>query len=501
MGEKSEKVTGFIQKQTLSDEGHSPRKRISLKHKMVCVILIPFAYLLIGATAPFLRFPHITSETMADFDTAIFRQSSSKAERAALLETNESAWEERIRLLAKAKERVILSTFDMRKGESTKDILAMLLARADEGVKVRILVDGFSGAVRMEGQELFYALSSHPNVEIRIYNPLNLFKPWKLQGRMHDKYMIVDDKAYILGGRNTFDYFIGTYTDKNVSRDREVLIFNTEPGSEETSLHELMTYFESVWALDVCKSFHNEERLAEKPKVQEQRTMLKARYEKLVKDYPQLFDESWDYQEHTLEAGSIHLISNPTGIYAKEPEVFCKLVQLMKEAEERVVIQSPYVVCNSYMCEQLTLLKEAVPNTKLLLNSVENGDNFVASSDYIRNKEKIIATGIPLYEYDGGISNHGKSILIDDDLSVIGSYNMDLRSSYLDTELMLVIESRELNQELEGYMNEMEADSRRVLLDGSYEVPDHITVEKVPLWKRAAWGITGFLLQPFRMLI
>ena len=153
------------------------------------------------------------------------------------------------------------------------------------------------------------------------------------------------------------------------------------------------------------------------------------------------------------------------------------------------------------MCEQLSLLKEAVPDTKILLNSVENGDNFVASSDYIRNKKKILDTGIPLYEYDGGISNHGKSILIDDDLSLIGSYNMDLRSSYLDTELMLVIESKELNQELEGYMGEMEADSRGVLPNGSYEIPDHITVENVPLWKRAAWGIVGFLLQPFRMLI
>ena len=75
-------------------------------------------------------------------------------------------------------------------------------------------------------QELFYALSSHPNVEIRIYNPLNLLTPWKLMGRMHDKYVIVDEKAYLLGGRNTFDYFIGNYTDENVSYDREVLVLS-----------------------------------------------------------------------------------------------------------------------------------------------------------------------------------------------------------------------------------------------------------------------------------
>lgn len=476
-------------------------KSFSLAHKTVCLVLLIFIYLIAGATVPFMHFPELHPETAGDFEPSAFRMGAAGVDRAALLETNESAWEERIRLMARARERIVLSTFDMRPGESTMDILAMLLNQADKGVQVRILVDGFSGAIRMEGKSLFYALSSHPNVEIRIYNPMNPLLPWKLQGRMHDKYVIVDDKAYILGGRNTFDYFIGTYTDKNVSRDREVLIYNTKPGSEETSLKEMENYFEHVWGLEVCKPFHNNEDLAKKEKVKEQRTLLEERYQKLLEKAPELFDPEWDYEQHTYEAGSIRLISNPTGIYAKEPVVFYKLVQLMKEARERVVIQSPYVVLNSYMCQELTLLKEAVPDVKILPNSVENGDNFVASSDYLRNKDKILDTGIPLYEYDGGISNHAKSILIDDDLSVIGSYNLDLRSSYLDTELMLVVESRELNQELSGYMKEMETDSRRALPDGSYEVPEHVTVEEVPFWKRAAWGIVGFLLQPFRMLI
>ena len=470
-------------------------------HKITCLVLLIFIYLIAGATVPFMYYPELCPENVRNFEVSAFRRGVSGVDRAALLETNESAWEERIRLMARARERIVLSTFDMRPGESTMDILSMLLNRADQGVQVRILVDGFSGAVRMEGKPLFYALSSHPNVEIRIYNPMNPLLPWKLEGRMHDKYVIVDDKAYILGGRNTFDYFIGTYTDKNVSRDREVLIYNTKPGSEETSLKEIEAYFEHVWELEVCKPFHNNEDLAKKEKVKEQRALLEERYQQLAEKAPALFDPEWDYEQHTYEAGSIRLISNPTGIYAKEPVVFYKLVQLMKEARERVVIQSPYVVLNSYMCEELTLLKEDVPDVKILLNSVENGDNFVASSDYLRNKDKVLNTGIPLYEYDGGISNHAKSILIDDDLSVIGSYNLDLRSSYLDTELMLVVESRELNQELEGYMKEMEADSRRALADGSYEVPKHVTVEEVPFWKEAAWGIVGFLLQPFRMLI
>ena len=68
--------------------------------------------------------------------------------------------------------------------------------------------------------------------------------------------------------------------------------------------------------------------------------------------------------------------------------------------------------------------------------SVANNGNPFGSADYARNRNRILNTGIDIWEYEGGYSYHGKSILIDDDLSVIGSFNMDMRSTYLDTELM-----------------------------------------------------------------
>ena len=85
-------------------------------------------------------------------------------------------------------------------------------------------------------------------------------------------------------------------------------------------------------------------------------------------------------------------------------------------------------------------------------------------------------------ENEGGYSYHGKSILIDDDLSVIGSFNMDMRSTYLDTELMLVIRSKEINKQLEEGMMEYERVSRQVLEDGTYRDPYH--VEPIELTKK-----------------
>ncbi len=425
-------------------------------------------------------------------------------DRAMIMETNLSAWEERMRLFSQAEDRIVMSTFDMRDGESTRDVLAVLCKKAEEGVQVRILVDGISGFVRMENRDLFYAVSSHPNVEIKLYNRLNPLIPWKTQGRMHDKYIIVDDLAYILGGRNQFDYFIGEYPTEHRSCDREVLIYNTRHGTEsrDSSLFQVETYFEEMWKKDECTFFHEDESLRERNGVRREIDSLEERYERLEAERPDLLKaESFDYENATKETSKVTLISNPTHIYGKEPEVFCQMMELAEQAESRVLIQTPYLVCNSYMLDQLDYLADQVPDTRVLINSVENGDNFMASSDYLFRKGEILKTGITVYEYDGGQSSHGKSMVVDHDMAVIGSYNMDLRSTYVDTELMVAIHSREIAEELAGYMEYMQADSRKVTGPDTYEIPDHLTVGEIPVWKKAAMFAVGFLMQGFRCLV
>ncbi|MCI8854217.1 MAG: phospholipase D family protein [Lachnospiraceae bacterium] len=472
-------------------------------------LLLAVLYLILGAIAPFCVYAKVSEETQRQVKDKLDREEErlatggSSPDRVMLLETNMSAWEERIRLLNQAQERIILSTFDMRDGESTRDILSLLLHKAEEGVQVQILVDGISGAVRMEGEPLFYALSSHPQVEIRLYNKLNLLTPWKTQGRMHDKYVIVDDLAYILGGRNTFDYFIGMYPTNSRSLDREVLVYRgpQEDGEEqESSLFALEAYFTGVWNQKDCRVFHGEESLAEKKRVAQEIENLKERYEMLKAENPELFEKP-DYESRTYETRGISLISNPTGIYGKEPVVFYELTERMKRAKEQVILHTPYAVCNAYMREALAQANTQGPGITMMLNSVENGDNFMASSDYVYHKKEILKTGIRLLEYDGGTSYHGKSMVLDSKTVFVGSYNLDLRSSYVDTELMLAIESEELAEELLGYMETYHQDCRQITSDGEAILPEGRKAQTAPLWKRAAWRVVGLIMQPFRYLV
>lgn len=467
------------------------------KHRFGCLIIIAVLYLLVGAMVPFAIYPEISEQTKVMASTEHFFENTASGDRAMILETGQSAWEERIRLIDKAEKRIVLTTFDMREGQSTEDVLSVILHKADEGVSVKILIDGISGFLRMEGRPVFYALSTHPNVEIKIYNPVNILLPWRLQGRMHDKYVMVDEKAYLLGGRNSFDYFIGNYETENNSLDREVLVYN--PGSNG-SIKQLETYFDSVWYMDVCRLFHDDSRLAAHPRVVEQRKILEERYICLRENHPELF-EDYDYAEVTCPVDGVKLVTNPTGIYAKEPVVFYIMSELMKGAAERVDLHTPYIVCNDYMYEKLAEVADNVQNTRMVINSVENGDNIVASSDYLWNKPSVVDIGFDLYEYDGGTSTHGKSIVIDDDIAIVGSYNFDLRSSYMDTEMMLVVQSPGLAAELQSNMDILERDCRHVMDAEKDEVPGHLNVTELPVGRYMIMRLIGLVLKPFRFVI
>ena len=161
-------------------------------------------------------------------------------------------------------------------------------------------------------------------------------------------------------------------------------------------------------------------------------------------------------------------------IIEKNPEALLQRVRLIKNAKNRVKIHTPYIICNDMMYNTWEEIAENVSDFSIMTNSVANNGNPFGAADYAKNRNRILSTGINIWEYEGGYSYHGKSILMDDDLSVIGSFNMDMRSTYLDTELMLVIRSKEINKQLEDGMMEYESVSRQVLDDGTYYDPYHV---------------------------
>ena len=420
-------------------------------------------------------------------------------ERAVIVEDNSEALLSRVRMIQNAQSEIILSTFDFMSDESGRIMLGALCGAADRGVRVNVLVDGFDGVLHTKWNPYFYALSAKENISFMMYNEINPFTMYKGMARMHDKYLIVDRQIYMLGGRNTFNYFLGDYSDyKNY--DRDVLVWRTTPAAEQekASVNELLAYYETVKNSGECSRSAHGKSLADMYCVKHAAERIAQDYEKYCSEHEELL-ENYSYEDNTFPVESIALLSNPVNAGVKEPVVWHKLMSLISSAEDSVKLHTPYIICNDMMYDTL---KDAAAgkNVTVMTNSVANNGNSFGAADLEKNRDRMLDTGVTLLEYDGGVSYHGKSMVIDDDISVVGSFNMDMRSAYIDTELMLVIKSDELNAQLRGIMSEYEKSAVTALPDGGYDNPDNVVPQEITTKRKVRKNIIKSLFYWARFL-
>ena len=456
------------------------------------VLLVYLLYVIVGMLAPFIHLKSVSAEGKTQIQAENFyrKPGEKETDRAKIVEENQEALDVRLDMIRRAKKEIIISTFDIREGSSTDDTFAALTAAAQRGVKVKILVDGLYGTLHMSGKDIFQAAGSHPNIEIRFYNTPNPLKPWTIHGCLHDKYLVVDDQYLLMGGRNMFDYFIGTHKGKSTGLDREILIVNTG-GEKNSAVYQVKDYFEEVWNLDVCKrKFDSRSKEKRSGKIKE-----------LLKHEKELDVPVFDYEEITVPVKKATLVTNPTHIYGKEPYVWETMKQLMLDADERVLIHTPYAVFSDEMYEGMEEVKKKVPNTAIILNSIASGDNICASADYKKNKQKILDTDVQIYEYMGRHSTHGKSLVIDDDLAIVGSYNFDCRSTYVDTETMLVVQGEEIAAQLSENLQTLQDGSLPVDADGNYISDSKIKEREIDSGKERTITILSYIIQCVRYLV
>lgn len=442
-----------------------------MSKKLVVVIIIAVAviYVVAGAVIPYIKQPEVSQSTIESFDIGDYYGDKESQERAMVIADNGEALSERIRLIANAKERIILSTFEFDSDESGKDMLAALINAADRGVKVTVIVDGMAGFTQIYGNPYFIALASNENAELKIYNPVNLLKPWKIMARLHDKYLIADSSAYILGGRNTYDFFLGDYGGyKNY--DWDVLVYSLS-GKEDESLGSLVQYYNSIWGSRDSRTIYDGKLVGKLTSVKNAAKELSERYSDMEKDNPEWFLQK-DYIEATKPVNKITLLSNPIETSVKEPVLFYNMTSIMKEATETVRFHTPYILCNDRMLSELKFVCDSGTDVLMMTNSVANNGNPFGAMDYELNKGEILDTGVTIAEYDGGVSYHGKCFTVDKRLSGIGSFNWDMRSAYIDTELMIVIDSEEINKDMSDKMSAYEKESLTVIDEKNSMAPE-----------------------------
>ena len=450
------------------------------------ILLLLILYILFGTFLPFIRQPAVSEET-ASFDPASVYGADYSGQRVDIISDNTEALAERIRLISRAQDRIILSTSDFKSDVAGKQVLSALADATERGVRVQVIVDGFSGLLQMEGDPYFYALSAQPNAQVKLYNPIRPWLPWTLMSRLHDKYLVADDTAFLLGGRNTYSTFLGEGKDLT-KYDWDALVWSED---STDAMEQVTDYFQSVWDYKESKIFHDKTSLLEKKKVREAREELREIYQDLRINHADWFSER-DYATTTLPAGKISLLQNPIHTGTKEPVCYYELTEVLASGSD-TVIHTPYLICNGWMMDRLGRVCEKNSSTRMLTNSVANNSNPFGATDYRAHRGRLLNTGVHLLEYDSGVSYHGKCARIDDNLTVVGSLNFDMRSAYIDTELMLVIDSPEVNAQMAREMQEYEDECLQVI-DADHSIaPEGHTPRTIPVSGKILMGLMRVL--------
>jgi putative cardiolipin synthase len=435
--------------------------------------------------------------------------------------------------LANQAEKTIDVQYYIWETDTAGSILAeRILRAADRGVRVRMLLDHVT---TKDTDFKFAQVAQHPNIEIRLFNPFVnrgfrglefLFSLERLNHRMHNKAFIVDNAIAIVGGRNIGDNYFGVDSAANF-RDLDLAVVG--PVVQDVS-RSFDKYWNSEFAVPISAII--EERLSE-DEFQEKKAKL-YRWVDEVKDYPYPIDTTSDVVMAKLEevrgdfiwAPAKALYDEPDKLETKEEELADHLILLGKEKEHEVMIEAAYVIPGPEGVERTRLNKERGIPQRLLTNSLATNDVAAAHAGYAKYRPDLIRNGLELYELRPDASSvknnwsllagrskaslHTKAFVVDRELVIIGSINVDPRSIALNTEVVILVESPELAAQVLEYMDEgvRPENSYRVILETSAETGSERLVwvteidgeevryysePEVGLWRRFGTWFMGLL--------
>ena len=369
-------------------------------------------------------------------------------------------------LLAQRAEKTIDVQYYLIKNDIVgRAFILSLLRAADKGVRVRLLLDDMF----TKGYDIgLAALHSHPNFEIRIFNPFRrgaagrtlgaLTEFGRINRRMHNKSFTVDNQITIIGGRNIADEYFGVREDAKFG---DLDVMGVGPVVQEVS-----NMFDTYWnhptalpapafvkELEDPEAALNElrdrlEGALDDIKESEYAGAVRVRISKYVDSDSSLFE--WAPFQLVVD-------SPDKGIKKKAQEavsITTPLVESLKRAEHELLIISPYFVPLKGGIEGLTEIQKRGVRVTVITNSLAANNQFTVHGGYAPSRKPLLEAGVRIYEIrpDAEVSGtefvnasgakstlHTKAFIVDDKEVFIGSFNFDPRSANINTELGVII--------------------------------------------------------------
>jgi putative cardiolipin synthase len=304
----------------------------------------------------------------------------------------------------------------------------------------------------------------------------------RVNHRMHNKIMVMDNAVAIVGGRNIGNDYFGVDTDANY---RDLDIAAAGPVVRETS-NVFDRFWNGPWAVPIAALV---DRLYTEADLRKMREWLRKWLSE--HDYPYPLDQDVADLRSALSSIRDTLIWAPGQIVWDDPAAIEQgihegtmvkaLFRKIRTLQEELLIESAYFVVRDRAVEVTKQLTGRGVRVRILTNSLASNDVIAAHAGHAKRRDELIAAGAEVYEYrpDSRIGKtrawrgeskaalHTKAIVFDRESVFIGSFNLDPRSSDINTEAGLYVESPELAEQLVAYMDEgvRPENSYRVLLD------------------------------------
>ncbi|MBF2719566.1 phospholipase D family protein [Psychrobacter sp. NG254] len=374
-------------------------------------------------------------------------------------------------------------------------LLKDLWDAAERGVIVRLLLDDFNNSAKFDQHLLRFA--SHPNIAVRIINPLMHRKiptlnyvtglP-RINRRMHNKSMTFDKQITIIGGRNIGNEYLSNDQSSQFA-DLDVLLIGKVVADIDNS-------FDSYWSSSLSFDI---ETLA---KVDKDVTLnFPAALDKLGLDEENNEGSSLTVYKAAIKDSTIdsdlinkrvpfrwtdmQFLSDDVGKLSKSVPTDSNLVHqlrtLLGSPTKKLTIISSYFVPTKDGVDTLVKLAESGVDIKILTNSFDATDVTAVHSGYSQWRPNLLRSGVKIYELkstaaeekrdnklwrarsQSSTSLHAKTFAVDDYQVFIGSYNVDPRSANINTEMGVIINDDELAKQLHGALSDD-------LLNQAYEV-------------------------------
>jgi putative cardiolipin synthase len=352
-----------------------------------------------------------------------------------------------------------------------------LLRAADRGVRVRVLLDDVGAQAN---DEVLLNLDSHPNVEIRLFNPvasrsfrgLDMLTDFsRVNRRMHNKAFVADNQAAILGGRNIGDEYF--------EASSEVAFGDLDVLTVGPVVDEVSSAFDQFW--NALSSYPITALLGQSVDSEGLAALRAdlATYVEANRDSPYIAHAGSRLAEESASGrydfswGKAHLLYDDPSKISRAPEVteghlMPQFSGIGSQIGQELLIISPYFIPGKTGVAWLRGLVERGVRVTVLTNSLAATDVGVVHSGYQRYREALLEGGIVLYELKPGAvqaakpekkakgygssraSLHAKSFVFDRSSVFIGSLNLDPRSIQLNTEIGVVCESKPLAEDISG---------------------------------------------------